>query len=112
MTRFHLYYAFFRSTWLLSILTGSIMSVLSVLSSGAVSVEMVEICLFLIPTAGLGMDFLYKELSQKEEYFFFYNQGIGKVRLWTTTFLFSAGSCFILYQIIRICVQAWKWIAS
>lgn len=97
---------------MLSIITGSIMSALSALSSGTVSVEMAEICLFLIPTAGLGMDFIYKELSQKEEYFFFYNQGIGKVRLWVVTFLFTAGSCFILYQIIRVCVQVWKWIVS
>lgn len=114
MIRFRLYYAFFRSTWLPSIFTGVIMAILFPLTTDfkVLTNETLKNCLLLIPTAGLGMNFLYKELTQKEEYFFFYNQGIGKVRLWAATFLLSASSCFILYQVFRLCVHVWKWIAS
>ena len=108
MNRFQLYIAFFRSTWLLSIITGVSITVSGWALSGVFTSETLRSGLFLIPTAGLGIDYLYKELASKEEYFFFYNQGIGKLRLWTVTFLLSAGVCFILNQIIRLCVYVLK----
>lgn len=105
-----LYLYFFRSTWILSILTGIGISL--VLKSLPFPVNMISSIFALIPTGGLLLDLCYKELSYKEEYLFFNNQGISKVRLWGVTFFLSAGSSFILYQIYRLCVQASKWIAS
>lgn len=108
MNRFHLYFAFFRSTWLLSITVGVAIAVLLALLSGKTLMN----SLLFIPTAGLGLDLLYKEMSHKEEYCFFHNQGISTYWLWAVTFLLSAGSCFTLYQMIRVCVQVWKWTVS
>lgn len=103
-----LYLAFFRSTWPISISVGIGIALLISLRGGSIWESM----LLTIPTAGLGMDFLYKELSQKEAYFFFYNRGISKIRLWLITLLISVGSCFTLYLIGRLCVHVWKWIVS
>ncbi len=102
--KFRHYYVFFKSTLLLSIVTGLGLSVSSehILAS----------CMQLIPTAGLGINLLYKEIVHKEEYFFFYNQGIGRIELWIATFFMSATSCFILYNIISQCVHVWKSIVS
>lgn len=103
-----LYLTFFRNTWCISIPTGIGISSLS----GIISGDILMNSLYLIPTVGLGMDFFYKELAHKEDYFFYYNQGISKIRLWVITFLLSAGSCFILYLLIRLCVHVWKLIVS
>ena len=104
MGKLRMYFYFFRSTWLLSILTG--MGILAV--STTVSPMPLESIFFFIPTTGLGIDLLYKELTNKEEYLFFNNQGIHKFQLWAVTFLLSAVTCFILFQIFRLCVHAWK----
>ncbi|MBC8600966.1 hypothetical protein H8784_04430 [Parabacteroides acidifaciens] len=100
MTRFRLYLAFFRSTLLISIVCGALFA--------SLTDDFVSSVLLFIPTFGLGMDLLYKELTRKEEYFFFYNQGICKAKLLTATFAIYALSCIILYQIIRLCVLAWR----
>ena len=104
MEKVRLYFYFFKSTWLLSIIIGAGI----IAASTAVSPMPLENIFFFIPTLGLGIDLLYKELTNKEEYLFFNNQGIHKFQLWAVTLLLSAGSCLILYQIFRLCVHAWK----
>ncbi|MCD7850790.1 MAG: hypothetical protein LUH63_14285 [Parabacteroides sp.] len=100
MHRFRLYLAFFRSTLLISIVSGMLFAFLTN--------DFVSSALLFIPTFGLGMDLLYKELAHQEEYFFFYNQGISKAELLIATFGIYTLSCIILYQIIRLCVLVWK----
>ncbi|WP_308550201.1 hypothetical protein [uncultured Parabacteroides sp.] len=109
MTRFRLYLTFFRTTLLTSIVIGVALAfVVFILHSR----DFVGSALLFIPTFGLGMDLLYKEVSYKEKYFFFYNKGISKAELLVATFVISASLCLILNQIIRLCVLVWKSIAS
>ena len=65
MTRIRLYLAFFRTTLLTSIIIGVALAfVASILHSR----DFVGSALLFIPTFGLGMDLLYKEISYKEKY--------------------------------------------
>ena len=72
------------------------------------SFEPVKLFFRFIPTLGLGFDYIYKELTRKEEYYFYYNQGISKYKLWIVTFIVMFIGCHLLYQIIELCVQALK----
>ena len=71
-------------------------------------IDSIRLWLQLIPTVGLGFDYIYKELTRKEEYFFYYNQGIGKYQLWIVTFIVMFICCNLLNQIIEQCTQALK----
>ncbi len=71
-------------------------------------IDSIGLWLQLIPTVGLGFDYIYKELTRKEEYFFYYNQGIGKYQLWIVTFIVMFICCNLLNQIIELCTQALK----
>ena len=71
-------------------------------------IDSIRLWLQLIPTVGLGFDYIYKELTRKEEYFFYYNQGIGKYQLWIVTFIVMFICCNLLNQIIQLCIQALK----
>ncbi len=71
-------------------------------------IDSIRLWLQLIPTVGLGFDYIYKELTRKEEYFFYYNQGIGKYQLWIVTFIVMFICCNLLNQIIELCTQALK----
>lgn len=109
MTRIRLYLAFFRTTLLTSIIIGVALAfVASILHSR----DFVGSALLFIPTFGLGMDLLYKEISYKEKYFFFYNKGISKVELLIATFVIFVSLCLVFNQIIRLCALVWKSIAS
>ena len=107
MTRIRLYLAFFRTTLLTSIIIGVALAfVASILHSR----DFVGSALLFIPTFGL--DLLYKEISYKEKYFFFYNKGISKVELLVATFVIFVSLCLVFNQIIRLCALVWKSIAS
>ena len=45
--------------------------------------------------------FLYKEISRKNDYYFYYNRGITKIRLWTVNFLAYAFTGTLLINILH-----------
>lgn len=65
--------------------------------------------LFFIPF-GFLLDMLYKEITQSETYYFYYNQGIRKAALWLVSFCGWSVLMVIIYFIFELCVSAWKWI--
>ncbi|MCD8179573.1 MAG: hypothetical protein LUE98_20120 [Tannerellaceae bacterium] len=53
---------------------------------------------------GLLFSALYKEISQKGDYYFYYNKGISRIELWISTLLLSYSFWFI-FEIVQ---QIWK----
>lgn len=107
-TQYRFYRTFFLSTLKFSVLIGFLFASFSALRFYVGMIDSIRLWLQLIPTVGLGFDYIYKELTRKEEYFFYYNQGIGKYQLWIVTFIVMFICCNLLNQIIELCTQALK----
>ena len=107
-TQYRFYRTFFLSTLKFSVLIGFLFASFSALRFYVSMIASIRLWLQLIPTVGLGFDYIYKELTRKEEYFFYYNQGIGKYQLWIVTFIVMFICCNLLNQIIELCTQALK----
>ena len=107
-TQYRFYRTFFLSTLKFSVLIGFLFASFSALRLYVSMIDSIRLWLQLIPTVGLGFDYIYKELTRKEEYFFYYNQGIGKYQLWIVTFIVMFICCNLLNQIIEQCTQALK----
>lgn len=107
-TQYRFYRTFFLSTLKFSVLIGFLSASFSALRFYVSMIDSIRLWLQLIPTVGLGFDYIYKELTRKEEYFFYYNQGIGKYQLWIVTFIVMFICCNLLNQIIELCTQALK----
>ena len=107
-TQYRFYRTFFLSTLKFSVLIGFLFASISALRFYVSIIDSIGLWLQLIPTVGLGFDYIYKELTRKEEYFFYYNQGIGKYQLWIVTFIVMFICCNLLNQIIELCTQALK----
>lgn len=107
-TQYRFYRTFFFSTLRFSVLIGFLFAFLgSTIFYGGI-IGSTQLWLRFIPTLGLGFDFIYKELTRKEEYFFYYNQGISKYQLWIVTFIVMFVGCNLLNLIIQLCAQALK----
>ena len=107
-TQYRFYRTFFLSTLKFRVLIGFLFASFSALRFYVSMIDSIRLWLQLIPTVGLGFDYIYKELTRKEEYFFYYNQGIGKYQLWIVTFIVMFICCNLLNQIIELCTQALK----
>ena len=107
-TQYRFYRTFFLSTLKFSVLIGFLFASFSALRFYVSMIDSIRLWLQLIPTVGLGFDYIYKELTHKEEYFFYYNQGISKYQLWIVTFIVMFICCNLLNQIIEQCTQALK----
>ena len=107
-TQYRFYRTFFLSTLKFSVLIGFLFASFSALRFYVRMIDSIRLWLQLIPTVGLGFDYIYKELTRKEEYFFYYNQGIGKYQIWIVTFIVMFICCNLLNQIIELCTQALK----
>lgn len=107
-TQYRFYRTFFLSTLKFSVLIGFLFASFSAFRFYVSMIDSIRLWLQLIPTVGLGFDYIYKELTRKEEYFFYYNQGIGKYQLWIVTFIVMFICCNLLNQIIELCTQALK----
>ena len=107
-TQYRFYRTFFLSPLKFSVLIGFLFASFSALRFYVSIIDSIGLWLQLIPTVGLGFDYIYKELTRKEEYFFYYNQGIGKYQLWIVTFIVMFICCNLLNQIIEQCTQALK----
>ena len=107
-TQYRFYRTFFLSTLKFCVLIGFLFASFSALLFYVSMIDSIRLWLQLIDTVGLGFDYIYKELTRKEEYFFYYNQGIGKYQLWIVTFIVMFICCNLLNQIIEQCTQALK----
>lgn len=108
--KLHLY--FFKSTVTLTIIGQLICVLLYFFSMETIhfSESSISQQILLIPL-GLLFDLLYKELTYKEIYYFYFNQAIQKISLWISAF---CGWLLVLMSfnlILRLCVNVWKWIA-
>lgn len=107
--RIRFYFCFFRSTMPLTVLSGIAISLsrLYFYPVGQHVLEVISICIFVMPL-GLVFDFLYKEMVQKDEYYFYYNQCIRKIELWGVSLFIWCILCQIINIIYLLCVNAWK----
>lgn len=106
--QYRFYRIFLLSTLKFSVLIAFLFAFMGSLVSFGGVVGSIKLWLQLIPTVGLGFDYIYKELTRKEEYFFYYNQGISKYKLWAVTFIVMFVSSHLLNLIIQLCVQGLK----
>ena len=94
-----LYALFFKSTLTISLPVALLFcaygATTSGLSNGLFSFMLLY---FLFIPLGLVFDLIYKEMTQKEQYYFYYNQGISKIHLWIMALLFS----FIPYVVVKL----------
>lgn len=65
-------------------------------------IQMINKLLLFIPI-GMLFKILIEEIDNKDRYYFYYNQGITKIELWITSFIFSFSYYFIFYLIFTIC---------
>lgn len=70
-------------------------------------IQMLEHALLFVPV-GLLLCLISFELTRKEQYYFYYNQGISKIELWTVSFIFS----FSFYYLFTLAVALWKHISK
>ena len=68
-TQYRFYRTFFLSTLKFSVLIGFLFASFSALRFYVSIIDSIGLWLQLIPTVGLGFDYIYKELTRKEEYF-------------------------------------------
>jgi hypothetical protein len=93
---------FFRSTLLLSVSIGMLVGAYGlVMSEGHTMVSFIGLCLLGIPFGWI-FDLLYKELTGKEQYYFYYNQGISKIELWVVSFVLSCSFYFVFELIVLL----------
>jgi hypothetical protein len=93
---------FFRSTLLLSVSVGVLTGAYRfVMSEGDTVVSFIGLCLLGIPFGWI-LDLLYKELSGKKQYYFYYNQGISKAELWGVSFVLSCSFYFVFEFIVSL----------
>lgn len=107
--RILLHRTFFINTLKTSIPVGIASALMGVtLVTGQTPLMLFYKCLWFTPTIGLGLEFIYKEFTFKEKYFFYYNKGINKVELWSVSFCLTTLVCFILFQIVQLWISVWK----
>ena len=53
--------------------------------------------------SGAFLSLFYKELSRKNEYYFYYNRGITKLKLWSLTLLLNFFFGLTVYHILELC---------
>jgi glycopeptide antibiotics resistance protein len=103
LAKLHLY--FFKSTIVLT-LTCQLLGALYLAFLEGMSVsELMNQPISFMPF-GLLLDMLYKEMSQKETYYFYYNQGIRKAELWIVTVLGWMLLLMSINSIYRLCANA------
>jgi len=88
MSKLKLYWEYYKSTLILnlssSVLLAFIISEASKsLPLARLSFQIIFLLCFMF--GGAFLSFFYKEISHKGEYYFYYNQGISKIRLWIVT---------------------------
>ncbi len=102
---------FFKSTLLLSITFGLLITFYQLVTSSIDNFFLFINEFLLVIPVGWFFDILYKELTNKEQYYFYYNQGISKTELWIVSFVLSF-SFFGIFKIVHILwTTAWKLIA-
>ena len=71
----------------------------------ACSVIFLELFLLVLPiaimTAGTFLSLFYKELSKKNEYYFYYNRGISKINLYVFTIILNVFTGILLHLIFH-----------
>ena len=103
--RAKLHLCFFKSTIVLTVAC-QVAAILFLGVSGRMSVsELMNQPVTFIPF-GLLPDLLYKDMSQKENYYFYHNQGIRKAELWLVTILGWTLLLMSINSIYRLCANA------
>lgn len=89
MQKLRLHWEFFKSTIILNLASSVLFAAIIGSMSGGTKttspliVNYINCCMF----GGPLVSFYYKELSRKKEYYFYYNRGITKIKLLTTTYI-------------------------
>ena len=80
-----LYWQFYKSTLILNLASSVLLAIIVKLAAMAdtpLSIIYINCCMFVGPF----ICFYYNELSNKNEYYFYYNKGISKLSLYIITF--------------------------
>lgn len=107
-SQYPIYRIFLFSTLKFSVLIGFLFTAMAGIQFYVSIPRSIGVWLYFTPTVGLGFEFIRKELTRKEEYYFYYNHGIDKVRLWAVTFIVMFAGCQIINQLIQLCVKVLK----
>ena len=107
MNKLKLLYAFYKSTLTINLSASFLLTILTLAVSisenwgtglGGLLVNFVQSFLLVFLTAGFLISIIYKELTYKEEYYFYYNRGVGRVKL----FLFCVALNLLFYILARL----------
>ncbi|MDH6308648.1 hypothetical protein M2451_000959 [Dysgonomonas sp. PFB1-18] len=100
------YYLFFRSTLIISIPIAVAITFVAGLESSGTEMSCLEkfsnlmsVFLRILCTVGFAASLLYKEAVRKNEYYFYFNAGITKIRLFAVSFAFYVLISTIIYSI-------------
>ena len=91
--QFPFYFTFFKSTLALNLPVSLAVCIFS-FSGDHLAKAMI--------TAGFAFSVFYKELTRKNEYYFYYNAGISKIKLLAITFLLTLLTAAIIAGISRL----------
>lgn len=107
--RFKLHYVFFRSVLVPSVAIGVLLGLFAAMSRYTLAVPSIAELSSFVPF-GLVLSLAYKEIAHKEEYYFYFNQGITRVELWIVSLFLVVSFCIVFNLIVALCRIAWKWI--
>ena len=97
---FMLYWAFYKSTVILNIAVSFALASLATVFSG----DVFTFCIYFpgsFATIGLLFVFLYKEIAFPLEYYFYYNRGITKIKLFIFCFLINVLPATLILTILH-----------
>ncbi len=94
---FRLYWAFYKSTLIISIITSCIAA--AILQSGGLEYSYLENLMFCNITVGPFCALMYKEISHPGAYYFYYNRTISKIKLIVSCIIFSIPLSALIYAI-------------
>jgi len=112
MKKTSFYFLFFRSTLLISI--PAAIAIVFVIGYTFMRMVIVEDNPFLSVlssvlkvwcTGGLAASLLYKETTKKNEYYFYYNAGISKIKLFVVSLILYILSSFVIYSLCLLIMK-------
>lgn len=108
------YFVFFKSIGIPAFAIGIALGWLGRISSSSPAPASVDQLIgHMLQFFPLGVVFglVWKEIGEKEQYYFYYNQGISKVELWVVSILSSFSFFYLFNLIVSLWKNIWKWIA-
>jgi len=96
-----LYWEYYKSTLFFNLSSSVLLTIVLLEAAKSLSIAHLSfqiLYLLCVMSCGTFISLFYKELSRKGEYYFYYNQGISKLKLWIATITTNiVGGVFLIY---------------